>query len=229
MLTRLAALVAPRRCMICGERLLDDERSVCASCLRALPRTRFHRLPDNPVARRVFDVAVPVERATALLLYTRGNLTSRLIQHFKYDGYSDLARTLGAAMAAELLPTGFFDGVDCLVPVPLHFTRRLRRGYNQSRLLCEGIAAATALPVEEWLRSSRGHRTQTRLSGERREQNALRNRFRVSGHPRTQGRHALIVDDVCTTGATLRACIAAVHSAAPDARLSVLTLAAAGI
>ena len=228
MLRQLARLVAPDACALCGERLLDDERTVCAICLRRLPRTRFHRMADNPVFQRVFDASIPVERAGALLLYARGNTVARLIQSFKYDGRASLARTLGSMMAAELLPAGFFGGVDCLVPVPLHFTRRLKRGYNQSQLLCEGIAAVTGIPVEKWLVASRAHRTQTHLAGERREENALRNCFRLRGAPALSGRHILVVDDVCTTGATLRACLSAIHAAAPGARLSVLTLAAAG-
>lgn len=164
------------------------------------------------------------------MAYSRHSPYAGLLHDIKYRGCSRLARHLGHLMALDLLPTGFFNGVDALVPVPLPMTRRMRRGYNQSEMLARGVAEVLHVPTMDALRAL-PHRTQTRLSHEQRRKNVQGVYRPRLTHPLfTAGaawRHAVVIDDVCTTGATLSQAISALRQARPGLQVSVLALALA--
>lgn len=212
----------PRECHACGTLLGPDERFVCASCLARFPRTRYHRQPDNAMERRFMGL-FPFERATGLFFYSRDSEISGLIHDFKYRGFPGLARMMGRVMARELLPAGFFDGIDVIQPVPLHWLRQATRGYNQSRELALGLSSETGLPVVDAVKAVRHHRTQTSLTSEARRRN-LRGIFRVTDPQALAGRGVLLLDDVCTTGTTLAELARAVHDSVAGVRIVMLTL-----
>jgi ComF family protein len=150
-----------------------------------------------------------------------GNLP-RLIHIFKYNRVESLAEPLG-----RLLLRGFpvDEQIDAIVPVPLHWWKRMRRGFNQSQLLARELSRGTGLPVWQALRRHSAGKAQVGLTpGERREN--VKGRFRVTSQAQVAGRSLLVVDDVLTTGATMNAC-ARVLKEAGAARVAVLTLARA--
>ena len=110
-----------------------------------------------------------------------------------------------------------------IAPVPLSLTRLIARGYNQSYRLALGVSDVTSLPVINALRASR-HGSQTRLGAEERSRNA---RGIYSARPEALDgvSHLLLIDDIVTTGATLRACLETLHDASPAMAISVLALA----
>lgn len=220
-------LIAPDLCCVCGTRLLREECGVCSVCLSKFPLTGNHRNPDGPFTQQFLSTDIRFGRAAALFRYEPHTPVAKTIVAFKYHGRERLARHLGRHMAMRLIPVGFFAGVDCFVPVPIHFTRRMHRGYNQSEQIAAGIAEVSGIPVATWLNATHARATQTRLSAGEREKNAGKNRFRVRHSPDLAGRHVMLVDDVCTTGATIRACMRAINDYAPGVRISVLTLATA--
>ena len=143
----------------------------------------------------------------------------------KYYGRYRLCEKMGKLMAHELLPTGFFEGIDGIVPVPLHKSRLRERGYNQSALLAKGLSGELKIPVwEKALVRMRNNATQTHKSAFERWQNADRLFQPAKDACRLEGKHVLLVDDVLTTGATLVACADAL-SEIKDIRISVITLA----
>ena len=145
----------------------------------------------------------------------------------KYYGNSDLGRFLGRWMASELLPSGFFNEIDCIVPVPLHARKQKKRGYNQSVMLADGIASVTNIPVANHLLvRSKDIETQTHKGNYERWEN-VRDVFECLSSEELRDKHILLVDDVLTTGATIVACSDALGKI-PDLRISVLALAWAG-
>jgi len=91
---------------------------------------------------------------------------------------------------------------DAVVPVPLHWLRRWRRGYNQAQALAEGVASTLGIPcLSGALRRIRHTPAQTRQTPQERRKN-LRGAFRIAAWRRLRGRTILLIDDVLTTGAT---------------------------
>jgi ComF family protein len=123
-----------------------------------------------------------------------------VIHALKYDGRRSLARPLAALMRDR--GAAMLAGADCVVPVPLHRSRRRHRGFNQA----DDLARHIGLPVRRALARVRATPTQTGLPAARRHRN-LRGAFAPTCHARgLAGAVVVMVDDVSTTGATLDAC-----------------------
>ena len=219
----LIGLVYPRLCEVCGTALIDGEETLCLQCLCSMPTCDIDDFDSNLIHIRLAGHA-PIERAVSGFYYIRDNRFTRLIQAAKYEGRPRIAAWLARRMAAELIGKGFFDGIDTIVPVPLHFSKKWRRGYNQSDYIADAISGVTLIPVSHALICRRRHATQTRRNAFDRWQNA-RNIYSVAKPAELTDRHILLVDDVITTGATLLSCCETIHQAAPSARISVLSLA----
>ena len=133
---------------------------------------------------------------------------------------------MGRYMAAELIESGFFQGIDVIIPIPLHETKQRIRGYNQSEWIARGIAAVTGIPVDtEAVVRRKYTETQTRKSIFERWEN-VEGIFELHHAESLIGKHVLIVEDVLTTGATTVACASRIMEV-EGIRISVLTLAVA--
>lgn len=227
----LLGLFLPRICHICNEKLTDDEQFVCSECLSRLPRTGYEKYwantskvnsDLNPLEQR-FAGQLPLERGCAPYFYTRDSSLATLIQDFKYRGFSRLATTMGRIGAEELKESGLFDGVDVLVPVPIHRTKRFKRGYNQSEELAKGISEATGIPVGHQVTAKRPHRTQTSLTAQQRLENT-KDIFRVSNPESLNDKTVMLVDDICTTGATLLSLGEEIVKCTQGVKLRIFTL-----
>ena len=230
-LAKILDLVFPRYCPICGDRLLGEEWGVCLPCHRHLPETWTWEDPySNPMARQFWHL-IPIERCAALFLYDGGSPASLLIYRLKYGGDYRIGYWLGRQLAREGLRTGFFDGIDGIVPIPLARNRMRQRGYNQSECIARGIAELTRLPViTDMVYRVCFKESQTKKDRWQRNANVEgifqptdkylkdpRRRDSVEGH------HFLVVDDVCTTGATIISCCKAIQQIG-KAKFSVLAV-----
>lgn len=199
------------------------EEHLCVNCLCALPRIRFQNQEKNEIAKLLWG-KIPIERASAFLYYSKGGDVRELLFQLKYYGNQKIGYFMGRCMAQELISTGFFDGVEGIIPVPLHDRKRKSRGYNQSELLAEGISSIVQIPLfKNVLRRKQYTETQTHKSNYERWNNVM-DVFEGVSLERLSCKHVLLVDDVLTTGATLVACADAFRGV-EGIRISVLTLA----
>lgn len=220
---RLLDFVAPRQCVVCGHQLALTEESICTVCYLHLPRTTFQFSPADNAMAQLFWHITPVERAAALLYYEPRSETARIVYELKYHDNPYIGEDMGRMMAREMQPSGYFDGIDVLVPVPLSWRRQHQRGYNQSEWLARGIGDVTGLPVCcKALRRCHFAQSQTALSRQERQENVA-GAFELVDDTSLRHRHVLLIDDVCTTGATLTACVDTLRDV-EGIRLSVLTL-----
>lgn len=220
----LRSLLFPVRCYVCGEEVSDAAHGICTMCRYNIPLTYFWLTEDNPT-RRHLEGLFPLEQASSFYFFTDGSAWRTLIHRFKYGSEWRLARKMGLWYGTELRSSRLYDDVDIIVPVPLHYRKRLGRGYNQSHYIAEGMAEAMGIEVEaRTVRRVRNNPPQALSDMHTRWKN-VEGIFEVADAERLRGRHILLVDDVLTTGATLSSCASAIIEAAPDCRISIATLA----
>jgi competence protein ComFC len=213
----------PTRCKTCGRLLAaGEERVLCRACLDEITPSR---LAACPRCGRFIDGAGEAHLCGDCLVSPppfalhrscaryRGRLKDALLL-FKYRKYRPLGRNLALfAVETTKRETALWEGLDVIVPVPLHARRERERGFNQSAVLAREIAGARGLAVEaKALRKIRNAPPQTSLEREGRLSN-VKGAYRVVRPERSEGRVVLLVDDVYTTGSTLRECSAALIAA----------------
>lgn len=215
-------VLLPPVCHACGCKLAPHERFACSHCLDQLPRTGYHRRNLNPMEER-FAGQFPFERATGHFFYTRDSALSTLIQDMKYRHFPSIGDMLGKLVASELYSTGFFADIACIMPVPMFFWKQMKRGYNQTHHIAAGISEATGIPVCYNLKAVKSHKTQTAMSAEQRLTNTS-GLFALQNADYLRDKGVLLVDDICTTGSTLRSAAEATLAGAPHCRLSLLSI-----
>ena len=220
----VAGLFFRRRCMVCGEPLLDGERDICTACAYLMPVTGFAAEADNALFRRFWGI-VPVERAAALIFFIHGSEWQRMIHGFKYRDKWRWAYVMGRRLGAALRDGGLFAGVDMVLPVPLHPYRRMHRGYNQSEYIARGVAEELGVPVDTRILYRRRNNPSQTMLDERQKRENVCDLFGVRHAGRIAGRHVLIVDDVITSGETVTACAEAL-AATVECRISIASVAA---
>lgn len=116
-LTDIRDFLFPRLCMACGRKLQVSEQALCCDCLSQLPHTHLGNTPGNEM-EKIFWGRFPIQRASALFYYARGGKVAHILAGMKYYGRQKVCRQMGEMLAHELLPTGFFEGVDYLLRFP---------------------------------------------------------------------------------------------------------------
>ena len=221
--SRLTDLIAPRACAACERRLAIGEELLCTRCNLHLPRTHFASSPtDNPLARHFWGL-MPVERAAALFYYEPNSAASLVIKSMKYHYHPEYGEMLGKLAAKEFSLHGFFEGIDAIVPIPLARQRQHQRGYNQSYEIAKGIHKVTGIPiVDNAVRRTSFNKSQARSTHLEREAN-VENAFELISADVIRNRNILLVDDIVTTGATMRTCLQQLQKAQPK-KLSIFCL-----
>jgi competence protein ComFC len=228
-------LLWPAVCINCRQSICESDKNLCKDCWDQLlectgadycPRcgrdaSRFAMLqgtcPDCQGREIHFD------RIARAGIYTKS--LQKMILSFK-NGRSELDSTLGFLANSALDGSGFADEIEVFVPVPLHWTRRLVRGYNQSHVLARKIKHTLAKISTDLVRIRRTKLQPTMTSPAARAKNVA-GAFAVRyGHDFTE-RRICLVDDIKTTGATLNEC-ARVIKQAGAAKVFALVLAVAG-
>ena len=176
----IADLLMPRTCLACGAELGPEEEHLCESCWKDLPRTRYWKLRENPMADS-FNALIqrnmgedvryqPYGYAASLYLYKGGY--REISKALKYRRNFAAGRCFGRMLGTTLAGSQFFRDVDLVVPIPLHWTRRWQRGYNQAAVIAREVAACLGCPCDSrLLKRARHTQTQTHLNAEGRAAN----------------------------------------------------------
>lgn len=217
-------LFAPPTCSCCSEPLAHGIDFMCPRCRWDLPITEFWLDKDNKVAQKFWGL-IPIEGACSFFLYNHGSNFQRAIHDLKYHGYWKTCIEFGRMFGRKLLDSEPYNSVDMIVPVPLHTIRRLKRGYNQSQYIAQGMAEAMniKLEVDNLIRHT-NNSSQVRSKYKHQRWKNVSNIFSVKDPQAFSGKHILLVDDVLTTGATLCSCAQTIIDRVPDCRISIATL-----
>ena len=223
-LNGIGSLIFAEECIICHEPIASSLHGVCTKCRYQIPTTQYWLYEENPVTEH-FDGLVPIYRASSFIFYSTHSPWRNAIHNFKYHNAWRIAYNMARWYGRELKSSGLYDDVDIVVPIPLHYKKLLKRSYNQSTYIAEGIACELGIDYNSHLLyRRRNNPPQARNKASQRWQN-VEELFAVRNAKRLQGKHILIVDDVLTTGATICSCVEAILRVAPDCRVSVATLA----
>jgi ComF family protein len=229
-------LLYPARCLLCHELRGPEHAPFCAACWQALFTDSLPCCPRCAATVGPFAAhdgrcvhcrheALPFDAVVRLGAY-EGRLRD-VVLRLKHRSGEGLAEVLGQRWGAEQRARLAGLGADRVVPVPLHWWRRWRRGYNQAAALAYGLGQALDLPCQRWwLRRVRPTPPQTSQSGAARLDN-VRGAFQARRGATLRGRTVLLVDDVMTTGATVTEAARALRDAGA-ARVVVAVLARPG-
>ena len=206
LLQDLLSLVFFDGCVSCGNTLAKGESQICLTCLSQLEPTHFHlKAKDNDLYFR-FAGKVPVAGASSLFYFDKKGRFEKMIHAFKYKDMPEIGHFLGEFFGETLKKSSFLDGIEAILPVPLHPRKELLRGYNQSEKIAAGLQAACNIPVQSHL-LKRVRKTETQALKSKTERwNNVADAFAPDQKP---PKGVLIVDDVITTGSTIEACIRA--------------------
>jgi len=201
---------------------------LCTECLDQIPRVEppfctccGGVVIANGLCTRCRTSPLRIECIRSVV-YFEGVLR-KAVHQLKYSGRTAMAGPLGDLMTAYWMQNPM--PADVVVPVPLHAARLRERGYNQAALLAREMAGRVGLVVDEQtLIRQRATAPQVELNARQRKEN-VRDAFRCSGNG-LAGKQVLLVDDVCTTGATLDACAVALYEGGARG-VQALTLARA--
>ncbi|WP_225318671.1 ComF family protein [Cellvibrio sp. KY-GH-1] len=199
----------PNHCLLCGDTL--GESLICTHCHEQLPHLEAFPFLCSCCALPLKSAAPfcghCLERKPAFsrscIAFSYEHPLDFLIHQFKYRRQLTSGKLLGEMLADTCRQA---ERPDFLVPAPIHWRKRWRRGFNQTELLARQVGKLLQLPVVDALRQTRYHESQKDLGRKQRQKNlrqslALRNKFKA----RVEGAHIALVDDVVTTAATARA------------------------
>jgi ComF family protein len=212
-----AEIVLPSPCVACGEPLPLTRRvaSCCVECWSALPKIVCGKcsrcgIPASAYpAGSEFTCGECFDRRTALNWIDAwgryDGALERVLQAFKFQRHDFLAADLATLLYDTYVERG--EEFDLITAVPMHRSRERRRGYNQAELLATELAKLAGVPFDGTLLTKREDREpQSTLPKDQRRAN-VRHLFEAG--TRATAIRVLIIDDICTTGETLRACAAA--------------------
>ncbi len=195
-------------CLNCGEQVVETT-GLCSACLKSLPFILDPVCPGCGAENDgIFDVCRKCLKEknrpwqTAFALMRMEGTGQDLIHRLKYGNETAIARSMGELAAGKINKAEIT--FDCIVPIPLHWTRRTSRGYNQTALFGSVLAKKTDTPLKPLLKRIKATPKQANLDRKKRLKN-LTGAFIVKKKSDCEKRRILLVDDVMTTGTTLSA------------------------
>lgn len=205
---------------------------LCEPCVSSLPRTEQAAIRENGTEMALWGEAqskaaakrvMHLDHAASFLFYEKYHPIRSAIHKMKYADQPMIGYWLGRQAAMEMQYADFFDEIEVIVPIPLHPKRLRERGYNQAEYIAKGISEITGIPVDTThVARARNTPKQALQRGEARKANVAE-AFAVNHPEQMYHKHILVVDDLVTTGETMRNCLKAMKKFR-GATFSVLAL-----
>lgn len=203
--TDFISLFFPRYCRGCSEALVRGEELICTKCILEMPRSNYHLDKTNPFFTRI-NGRIPVKYVMTLFKFVKGSRVQQILHALKYQNQPEIGKLLGRVYGNDLASSGYANEFDLILPVPIHASRRRKRGYNQSDEFGKGLSEMLNIPCSDSILERKSKtETQTKKTKLQRWEN-VSEVFAIKKAAEIQNKKILLVDDVVTTGATLEAC-----------------------
>lgn len=204
--SHIQEIIFPTMCMMCAkEHSASTSNPFCVGCTVNMPYTNHFEKSPNTATPRLRG-RIPTVHIACMLNFFNYSDVKLMMHKLKYEGRKDIGIQLGLMAGKKAKFSNFFKDIDLIVPIPLHKAKLLKRGYNQSAMIGEGVSIETGIPMREDVVIKHTYtKSQTKMSRVDRVKN-VRSSFSLIDKENIRGMHILIVDDVLTTGATIEAC-----------------------
>ncbi|MEX0662560.1 MAG: ComF family protein [Balneolaceae bacterium] len=201
LLQSIIELPFPQVCVCCGNSINIKKEYICYLC----KMKRFESANDEDLIILPDKIAFQF----AMWRFDKGGYLQLLLHKLKYDYLKDVGEQMGKMVGEKLLNSHYVEVIDSfgfepiIVPVPLHPSKKRKRGYNQARSIGVGLAEKTGWELigNDVVKRIRKTTTQTGLDSNQRTKN-LEKAFSIINDQILMNRFPIIVDDVFTTGAT---------------------------
>ena len=205
LLQTVGYLLTPKYCLYCQRQIYNDI-GLCRHCWQNIQWASATHIDRKEVQLMEH---FPISHLYSLAPFHQGEEIRELIHHLKYNHRKEIGFYLGEIIGERIQDSWSSFAWDIVVPIPLHFIKKWRRGYNQSDYIGQGIASVLHIPlIKDGLKRVRYTKTQTQLDKEKRTHN-MNDAFAIQDREALQGKRILLVDDVFTTGATLNGALKA--------------------
>ena len=203
--TGFSTILFPPICKGCNHRIVSNEEIFCSECWsKLLP------IPEDVLSEK--EIPEYVDNIYAVFQFD--DIFQNIVHALKYQSNPSIGIELGIRVG-EFLKTSIFSmDKTVLVPIPLHPAKHRERGYNQAEAIARGISTKIDFPLNtKLIKREKNTTTQTKLSAEERKEN-MRDAFTlVSDGEVSDIMHAILVDDVFTTGSTINSAAKTLHEA----------------
>ena len=203
-ITDLINLAFPNCCYHCN-RYIENEKYICTKCFNSLDKTNYHKNPKTNELYQFIKRYVKIKNAFSLYYFRDFGVLQTLIHNLKYYNKKNIGTWLGEIYGQILVEETNFN-FDLIIPIPLHKKRELKRGYNQSEIIANGLNKYLQNKV---LTSAvcriKNTDSQTTKDKEKRRIDLL-NAFEIIDKNILENKHILLVDDIITTGSTIIEC-----------------------
>lgn len=200
---RIAAFFIPHRCLLCGEIVSEADR-VCEKCLSNIPRNTAYMLIPDPRRSDLYCCTAPLQYV--------GPVRSGILG-LKFKGRRGAAAVFARYMADMQYVSGI-EECDYVTAVPLSAKKCARRGFNQSEWIGRAYANYTGKTyLDGVVRKVKENQTQSSLRDMRQRMENVKGCYEVCRPELVRGRRILLIDDVYTTGATIRECARVIKGA----------------
>lgn len=207
LLHSLSNLFFPPQCFSCNKRI-DRDLVLCEKCTVELYHIKenscifCNRETQEGFICEECKQEYPFDEVVSA--YTFNLPLQRMIHHFKYNEFKKIGTFLGYKLAEIISTYSFISDTDYIIPVPLHKTKKRFRGFNQSEIIAKALSMKLNIPIlKNVLKRKKFTQTQTKLKKHEREKNVA-NAFQVKNFGIIKNKSLLLVDDVLTTGSTMK-------------------------
>lgn len=217
-------LVFPNLCLQCQQEISRHEKYICAFCWMQLQRTYFEAYEEPSSMDKLFWGRCEIHRTFALYYFEKEQPIQKILHALKYGHKEPLGNFLGAQIGNIISSILKYQGIEALIPVPIHPQKEFFRGYNQSESLAIGLSTKLKIPVVTTLIVKKtNNASQTGKNRFLRWDNASE-QFSLTKQ-KLHYQHVAIVDDVITTGATLESMVQLLRTKHPHLKISLISFA----
>lgn len=206
MLKDLLNLLFPRNCNACYGALVSNEKEICTACRNELPLVTDNQL-KRILLKLDFKKDVIENNISSLFYFEKNTQVQELLHNLKYRQGYQLGEVIGNWHAAIMQKSGKFTAIDLVIPIPIHKKRLRDRGYNQVALYAQTVSKQINAEYRDDILIKKTHRKSQVLLNKQQRINNILDSLSLQNIDYLKGKNILILDDIITTGATMKACI----------------------